>query len=122
MSDTGSPTKLNSEKAMKPTTSITTMPWSSRRRTKAIKRLLDGDPLHHELVVRAMHAAHVRAHRPGNHLEVQRDVAHVGLVDAARLDGERRALRRIDLGLQLVDVLVHLRVRVLAQVVVAVGR
>ena len=36
ISETGSPTKLKSEKAMKPTTSITMMPCMSRRRMKAI--------------------------------------------------------------------------------------
>src|SRR5260221_10999995 len=127
MSDTGSPTKLKSEKAMSPTTSITRAPCTMRRRTKAIiprppfaGTSLDLDPLHRELVVRAVHHGHVRAHRPGDHLEMQRDVAHLGLVDRARLARVGRALRGADPGLQLFYRLVHLAAGVLAEVVVAV--
>src|SRR5277367_2827055 len=87
MSDTGSPTKLKSENAMKPTTSMTTTPCNSRRRMKAIT-LLDLDPLRRELVVGPVDDANVGPHRPRDHLEVQRDVPHFLLVDAARVQRE----------------------------------
>src|SRR5512140_1095273 len=117
--ETGSPTKLKSEKAMNATTSITATPWSSRRRMKAIN-LSHLHPLQREPVVRAVHHAHVRAHRPRDHLEVQRNVADVLHVRDERLAREGRALDRIDLGLQLVHRRVDLRVRVAPAVVVAV--
>src|SRR5205085_12343306 len=108
ISDTGSPTKLKSEKAMNPTTSMTIMPWRILRRTNAIicslrlgsgRGSLHGHPLHREEIVRAVHDAHVRAHRPRDHLEVQRDVAEVLHVDLRYLVGDLGALLRIDLGL-----------------------
>src|SRR6185312_3598007 len=109
--ETGSPTKLKSEKAMNATTSITATPWSNRRRMKAIN-LSHLHPLQREAIFRAVHHAHVRAHRPRDHLEVERNVSDVLHVHEERLARERRAPGRADLGLELVHRGVDLRVRV----------
>src|SRR5258706_1976388 len=121
MSDTGSPTKLKSPNAMKPTTSMTSMPCRNRRRTKAITRLLDLHPLHLQGIVREVDHAHVRAHRPRDDLEVDLDMADVRAVDRRDLVSDGRPLLDVDLGLQLVDPLVDLGIGIPAPVVVAVG-
>src|ERR1700687_1301745 len=82
MSATGSPTKLKSEKAMNPTTSITKMPCRRRRRTKAIKGGCAGTPAvvsinTHAIKIHRIHQREPRiddsAHRPGYERLWERD-------------------------------------------------
>src|SRR6267378_2106497 len=80
---------------------------------------LESRPLRLDPVVGAMHDVHVLAHRPRDHLAVQRHVVDLGVVLGDRGGDLLLALRRIWLDARRVDQRVELRVHIVAVVVVA---
>src|SRR5438045_1260456 len=80
---------------------------------------LDPRPARLDPVVRAMHDVHVIAHRPRDHLPVQRHVVDLGVVLGDRRGDLELALRRIGLDARRVDQRRAVRVDVVAVVVVA---
>src|SRR2546421_4008355 len=80
---------------------------------------LDPRPACLDPVVRAMHDVHVVAHRPRDHLPVQRHVVDLGVVLRDGSGDLALAVRRIGLDARRVDQRVELRVDVAAIVVVA---
>src|SRR2546423_14474637 len=80
---------------------------------------LDSDPVGLDPVVGAMHDLHVLAHRPRDHLPVQRHVVDLGVVLGDGGGDLECALRRIRFDARRVDQRVELRVDVVAVVVVA---
>src|SRR5437899_7848851 len=80
---------------------------------------LEPHPVGLDPVVRAMHDVHVLAHRPRNHLPVQRHVMDLGVVLGDGGGDLGLALRRIGLDARRVDQRVELRVHIVAVVVVA---
>ncbi len=70
--------------------------------------LLDGHPVGNDVVVGAVHRAHVRPRCPGNHLPMQRQVEELVVLDHERLVDEAAAPVDVDFGLDLVDERVQL--------------
>src|SRR6266404_6908076 len=80
---------------------------------------VDPRPIRLDPVVRAMHDVHVIAHRPRDHLPVQRHVMDLGVVLGDGRGDLELALRRIGFDACGVDQRIELRVDVVAVVVVA---
>src|ERR1700694_2634864 len=107
MSETGSPPKLKSEKAIRPTTSITRTPCSSRRMTNAIMSIHP-----HPVKIHGIHRRELGrdalAHRPRDELLVDVDRGQLAVGEQQRLADGRVALRGLALDPDLVDQPVHL--------------